>query len=113
MPVASIAGTWRMRRMNTFGGRAISDMTSFSLSAAPKKKGAVHFIDLDILWDLASTDYTLSLPHLGDLIRIVGSVAVAYFARDSFDLRDLGHPFHEQERRGDHADLHCDSEIDE
>ena len=39
MPVASMAGTFFMRRMKTFGVLAISEITSSSFAAAPKKNG--------------------------------------------------------------------------
>src|SRR5258708_39360990 len=46
MPVASMAGTLRMRRMKNFGGLAISPQDVLDLVGGAEEEGAVDLVDL-------------------------------------------------------------------
>ena len=105
-PVESIAGTWRMRMISTFGLAARLGERVLELLRRAEEERAVDLVDLDARRHRAAVD-----------ARSGSSVArrrsSSQLARDRADVGDLRHAPHEQERREHHADLDRDGEVDE
>jgi hypothetical protein len=76
-----------------------------------EEERAVDFVHLDARRDLVTGHDAPPLPHLGDLVRVLGWVA--QLGGDAFHLRHVRHPLHEEQRGGDDPHLHGDGEVDE